>query len=102
MSPGSITSPKGLLDAFFRNYLPGSAQHDALLKIYNFKQDEGEKLPKAWTPFCCILRGQPNHDLEKNDLLDIFYSGLTAESRTYLDSFASCVFRKRTPEEAEE
>ena len=38
----------------------------------------------------------------KNELLDIFYNGLTVESRTYLDSCAGCVFRKRTPDEAEE
>ncbi|KAK1692936.1 hypothetical protein QYE76_009633 [Lolium multiflorum] len=45
---------------------------------------------------------QPDHDLEKHDLLDIFYSGLTIESRAYLDSCAGCVFRKRTPDDAEE
>ncbi|KAK1608488.1 hypothetical protein QYE76_032161 [Lolium multiflorum] len=49
-----------------------------------------------------LLASQPDHDLEKNDLLDIFYSGLTIESRAYLDSCAGCVFRKRTPEDAEE
>jgi hypothetical protein len=40
--------------------------------------------------------------LPKNKLLDIFYNGLTVESKTYLDSCAGCVFRKRTPAEAEE
>ena len=35
-------------------------------------------------------------------MLDIFYKGLTDESRTYLDSCAGCVFRQRTPAEAEE
>ena len=30
-----------------------------------------------------------------------FYNGLTVESRTYLDSCAGCVFRKRTLAEAE-
>src|SRR4051812_35390533 len=37
-----------------------------------------------------------------NELLDIFYVGLTDESRSYLDSCASCVFRERTPDDAEE
>ena len=32
----------------------------------------------------------------------MFYNVLTDESRTYLDSCASCVFRKRTPDEAKE
>jgi hypothetical protein len=40
--------------------------------------------------------------LPKNDLLDIFYNGLTDESKTYLDSCAGCVFRERTTAEAEE
>ncbi|KAK1665994.1 hypothetical protein QYE76_054153 [Lolium multiflorum] len=71
-------------------------------RIYNFDQEDGEKLPEAWARFCSLIRAQPDHDLEKHDLLDIFYSGLTIESRAYLDSCAGCVFRKRTPEDAEE
>ncbi|KAK1615827.1 hypothetical protein QYE76_021344 [Lolium multiflorum] len=66
-------------------------------RIYNFDQEDGEKLPEAWARFCSLIRAQPDHDLEKHDLLDIFYSGLTIESRAYLDSCAGCVFRKRTP-----
>ncbi|KAK1606033.1 hypothetical protein QYE76_029706 [Lolium multiflorum] len=99
---GSIKSPKELLDVFFRKYFPASAQHAALQRIYNFDQEDGEKLPEAWARFCSLIRAQPDHDLEKHDLLDIFYSGLTIESRAYLDSCAGCVFRKRTPDDAEE
>jgi hypothetical protein len=40
--------------------------------------------------------------LPKNELLDIFYNGLTIESKTYLDSSGGGVFRKNTPAEAEE
>jgi hypothetical protein len=40
--------------------------------------------------------------LLKNELLGIFYNGLTDESKTYLDSCAGCIFRKRTPAKAEE
>ncbi|KAK1669741.1 hypothetical protein QYE76_057900 [Lolium multiflorum] len=102
LPPGSIKSPIDLRDVFFRKYFPASAQHAALQRIYNFDQEDGEKLPEAWARFCSLIRAQPDHDLEKNDLLDIFYSGLTIESRAYLDSCAGCVFRKRTPDEAEE
>ncbi|KAK1606823.1 hypothetical protein QYE76_030496 [Lolium multiflorum] len=102
LPPDSIDSPIGLLDVFFRKYFPASAQHIALQKIYSFDQEDGEKLPEAWARFCSLLRARPGHDLEKHDLLDIFYSGLTIESRAYLDSCAGCVFRKRTPDEAEE
>ncbi|KAK1621048.1 hypothetical protein QYE76_026565 [Lolium multiflorum] len=102
LPPDSIDSPSGLLDVFFRKYFPASAQHIALQKIYSFDQEDGEKLPEAWARFCSLIRARPGHDLEKHDLLDIFYSGLTIESRAYLDSCAGCVFRKRTPDEAEE
>ncbi|KAK1641553.1 hypothetical protein QYE76_059358 [Lolium multiflorum] len=102
LPPGSIKSPTDLRDVFFRKYFPASAQHAALQRIYNFDQEDGEKLPEAWARFCSLIRAQPDHDLEKHDLLDIFYSGLTIESRAYLDSCAGCVFRKRTPEDAEE
>jgi hypothetical protein len=40
--------------------------------------------------------------LPRNELLDIFYIGPTVESKTYLHSCAGCVFRKKTPAEAEE
>ncbi|KAK1664545.1 hypothetical protein QYE76_052704 [Lolium multiflorum] len=102
LPPGSIKSPIDLRDVFFRKYFPASAQHVALQRIYNFDQEDGEKLPEAWARFCSLIRAQPDHDLEKHDLLDIFYSGLTIESRAYLDSCAGCVFRKRTPDDAEE
>ncbi|KAK1645953.1 hypothetical protein QYE76_063758 [Lolium multiflorum] len=102
LPPGSIKSPIDLRDVFFRKYFPASAQHAALQRIYNFDQEDGEKLPEAWARFCSLIRAQPDHDLEKHDLLDIFYSGLTIESRAYLDSCAGCVFRKRTPDDAEE
>ena len=43
----------------------------------------------------------PDHPLKKNEILDIFYNGLTDASRDYLDSCAGSVFRERTPDEAE-
>jgi hypothetical protein len=44
----------------------------------------------------------PKDPLPKNELLDIFYNGLTDESKKYLDSCAGCVFRKRTLAKAKE
>ena len=40
--------------------------------------------------------------LKKNEILDIFYNGLTDASRDHLDSCAGCVFRERTVGQAEE
>ena len=44
----------------------------------------------------------PNHPLMKNEILDIFYSGLTNASRDFLDSCAACVFREQTIEQPKE
>ena len=82
MSPGSIDSPIGLVNAFFQKYFPASAQHATLQRIFDFTQIEGEKMPESWARFCSLVRAKPGHQLAKNELLDIFYNGLTVESRT--------------------
>ena len=74
LSPGSIDSPIGLVNAFFQKYFPASAQHAALQKIFDFEQVEGEKLPESWARFCSLIRARPGHQLAKNELLDIFYN----------------------------
>jgi len=91
-----------LANAFFRKYFPASAQHAALRKLYDYKQEEGENIPQTWTRFLSLIRAQLNNPLSPHEILDLFYNGLTEESRTYLDSIAGCVFRQRTPEEAGE
>ena len=48
-----------------------------------------------------LLNALPDHPLKKNEILDIFYNGLTDASRDHLDSCAGSVFRERTPDEAE-
>ena len=59
-------------------------------------------MPESWTRFCALIHAHPGCSLPKNELLDIYYNGTTYDSRTYLDSCADCVFRNRTPKEAEE
>jgi hypothetical protein len=73
-----------------------------LQRIFDFEQVKGEKLPESWGRFCSLIRVLPGAPLPKNELLDIFYNGLTVESKKYLDSCAGGVFRKKTPAEAEE
>ena len=64
-------------------------------------QIEEESLPQAWGRLLQLLNALPDHALKKNEILDIFYNGLTDASRDYLDSCAGCVFRERTVEQAE-
>jgi hypothetical protein len=93
LSPGSVNSPITLVNAFLQKYFPASAQHVAVQKIFDFEQGKGEILPESWTRFCSLIRALPKEPLPKNELLDIFYNGLTDESMSYLDSCAGCVFR---------
>jgi hypothetical protein len=73
-----------------------------LQEIFDFERVKGEKLPESWGRFCSLIRVLPREPLPKNELLDIFYNGLTIESKTYLDSCAGGVFRKKTPAKAKE
>src|SRR3954470_1201739 len=99
---GSIQSPQDMAISFVDKYFPAHMQHAALQRIYNFKQLQDEHLPKAWGRFCSLLKARPGHEIPKNELLDIFYAGLTNESKSYLDSCAGWVLRQRTPDDAEE
>ena len=64
-------------------------------------QIEEESLPQAWGRLLQLLNALPDHPLMKNEILDIFYNGLTDASKDYLDSCAGCVFRERTVDDAE-
>ena len=86
---------------FSEKYFPAHKKEAALQDIYNFVQVEDESLPQAWGRLVQLLNALPDHPLEKNEILDIFYNGLTDASRDHLDSFAGCVFKERTVEQAE-
>ena len=64
-------------------------------------QIEEESLPQSWGRLLQLLNALPDHRLKKNEILDIFYNGLTDASRDHLDSCAGCVFRERTIDQAE-
>ena len=61
---------------------------------------EEESLPQAWGRLLRLLNALLDHPLKKNEILDIFYNGLTDASRDHLDSCAGCVFRERTVDQA--
>ena len=49
-----------------------------------------------------MVRKCPTHGFKSNEILDIFYNGLTENTRGYLDGIAGNVFRERTIDEATE
>src|SRR3990170_5784935 len=87
---------------FSEKYFPAHKKQAALQEIFKFMQIEEESLPQAWGRLLQLLNTLPDHPLKKNEILDIFYNGLTDDSRDFLDSCAGCVFRERTIGQAEE
>ena len=87
---------------FSAKYFPAHKKEVALREIYIFVQIKEESLPQAWGRLIRLLNALPDHPLKKNEILDIFYTGLTDASRDFLDSCAGCVFRERTIGQAEE
>ena len=87
---------------FSAKCLPTHKKQAALREIYNFVQIEEESLPQAWGRLLQLLNALPDHPLKKNEILDIFYNGLTHVSRDHFDSCAGCVFREQTIGQTEE
>ena len=87
---------------FSKKYFPAHKKEAALRQIYNFVQIKEESLPQAWGRLLQLLNALPDHPLKKNEILDIFYNGLTDASRDHLGSCVGCIFRERTVEQAEE
>ena len=101
LAPGCVRSPQDMIYYFSAKYFPAHKKQAALREIYNFVQIKEESLPQAWGRLLRLLNALPDHPLKKNEILDIFYNGLTDASKDYLDSCAGCVFRERTVDEAE-
>jgi hypothetical protein len=66
---------------FSEKYFPAHKKKAALQEIFNFVQSKEESLPQAWGRLLQLLTALPDHPLEKNEILDIFYNGLTDASR---------------------
>ena len=101
LAPGCVRSPQDMIYYFSTKYFPAHKKQAALREIYNFLQIKEESLPQAWGRLLRLLNALPDHPLKKNEILYIFYNGLTDASRDHLASCAGCVFRERTVDEAE-
>src|SRR3989337_2067159 len=102
LAPSCVRSPRDMIYYFSEKYFSAHKKQAALQKIFNFVQIEEESLPQAWGRLLQLLNALPVHPLKKNEILDIFYNGLTNASRDFLHSCAGCVFREQTVEQAEE
>ena len=62
---------------FSAKYFPAHKEQATLREIFNFVQIEEESLPQAWGRLLQLLNALPDHPLKRNEILDIFYNGLT-------------------------
>ena len=90
LAPGCVRSHQDMIYYFFEKN-PSHKKQAALQEIFNFVQTKEESLPQAWERVCKLLNALHDHPLKKNEILDIFYNGLTDASRDFLDSCAGCV-----------
>ena len=101
LAPSCVRSPRDMIYYFSAKHCPAHKKQAALREIYNFVQIEEESLRQAWGRLLPLLNDLPDHPLNKNEILDVFYNGLTDVSRDHLDSCAGCVFRERNVDQAE-
>ncbi|KAI4990224.1 hypothetical protein ZWY2020_038587 [Hordeum vulgare] len=81
LAPGCVRSPQDMVYYFSEKYFPAHKKQATLQEIYNFTQAEEESLPQALGRLIQLLNALPDHPLEKNEILDIFYNGLTDASK---------------------
>ncbi|KAJ9556142.1 hypothetical protein OSB04_010756 [Centaurea solstitialis] len=96
---GSIKTWKDLKSAFLSRYFPISKVNKIKAEIRQFKQGK-EHLAKAWERYKDLLLKLPSHGIDDKEVMDIFYAGLTNDSRLWLDSSCGGIFYYKTVTEA--
>ncbi|KAJ9544639.1 hypothetical protein OSB04_024346 [Centaurea solstitialis] len=99
LTPGSISTWEVLKSAFLSRFFPLSKVNKLKAEIRQFKQGK-DHLAKAWERYMDLLLQLPNHGIDDREVMNIFYAGLTNESRLWLDSSCGGLFPYKTASEA--
>nr|GFD00679.1 hypothetical protein [Tanacetum cinerariifolium] len=86
LSAGLFTTWDLLEKAFIRQYCPPLKTAKKLKEIRNFKQEVDEPLYRSWERYSDLLYRCPQHDLNSQQRVHIFYTGLYIPTRIMLDS----------------
>lgn len=81
-----FTSWANLRDAFIEQFSLPSNISTHKKKIGNFQQEVGESLSEAWVRYKGLLRSCPQHDLNFQQELSIFYDEVNVTTKQLLDS----------------
>ncbi|KAM3407570.1 hypothetical protein ACQJBY_001136 [Aegilops geniculata] len=98
--PSRSFSWNEISQAFLDKYFPLHKQSAIRDEIFNFVQREGESLNDAWERYKALFRRCPNHGLERWLELQIFYRGLTSDTRAYVDMAAGGAITNKTLDDA--
>ncbi|GJY47337.1 kinase-like domain, phloem protein 2-like protein [Tanacetum coccineum] len=86
LSAGLVTTWDLLEKAFIRQYCPPFKTAKKLEIIRNFKQEMDETLYHAWERYSDLLYRCPQHDMNSQQKVHIFYTGLDISTLRMLDS----------------
>ena len=83
---GTINTWDLLKNKFVQRYCPPAITARKLAEIYNFKQKDDETLYQAWDRYNYLFYKYPNHDLNKQQKVSLFYKGMNIATKQILDS----------------
>lgn len=75
-----------LQNEFIQKFSPPSKTTKLKKKIQNFHQLDGESLYELWEHYKGLLRNCPQHDLNVQQEISIFYDGINMSTHQLLDS----------------
>ena len=87
-------------DAFLHKYYSVVKISAVIRAIREFSQGQGEVFYEAWERLRDLLRQCPHHGLPKHDITQIFYDGLGAPERYFLDVVSGGTFMRKYEDEA--
>ena len=83
---------------FHRKFYPMHLVHPDRNYIYNFWPREGESVAQAWGRLKSMLYSCPNHELSREMIIQKFYSQLSDNNRSMLDTSCTGSFMMKTIE----
>ena len=91
LASGSITSWSELLSRFYHRFYSMAKTIDLRTAIRTFSQFDNEPFHESWERFNDYIRQCPHHGYNQRELLQYFYTGLTAMQQVIVTSIAGVV-----------
>ena len=95
-----FASWRDMEDAFLRKYYSVGKTSAVRRAIPKFSQGSGEVFYEAWERLRDLLRQCPHHGIPKHEIIQIFYDGLGAPDRYFLDATSGGTFKSKYEDEA--